>query len=344
MKLFRFWFGIAFVGVLAAQTPASDTFLNPLLPSGPDPWVIYRDGYYYYMNTMNDNVTIWKTRDITDLKDAERKVVWRPPPEGPYSHELWAPELHFLNGKWYLYVTADAGKNETHRIWVLENASPDPLMGEWVMKGKLADRKDRWAIDPSVFENRGKLYAIWSGWEGVESGNQNIYIAELKNPWTMEGKRVRISKPSFRWEQFGDPLDPNRIDINEGPEILKHEDKIFLIYSGNGCSTDHYLLGMLTASVTSNLLRASSWKKAPHPVFESSPEAHAFGTGHNTFFKSPDGTEDWILYHANPEPNQGCGALRSPRAQPFTWRPDGTPDFGRPLPLNKPIRKPSGTR
>src|SRR5438045_8267698 len=170
---------------------AHSTCINPLLPSGPDPWVEYKDGVYYYMNTTATNLTLWKTRDMTELKSAEKKIVWTPPASGPYSHDVWAPEVHFLEGKWYIYFAADAENNRTHRIWVIENSSPDPFQGEWVLKGKVADPSDKWAIDASVFENQGNLYMIWSGWEGDENGTQSIYIARLKNPWTVEGVRAR---------------------------------------------------------------------------------------------------------------------------------------------------------
>jgi GH43 family beta-xylosidase len=340
--VFAVWLLGSFCSGAGAQNP---TFTNPLLLVGPDPWVIYHDNYYYYMNTTAKNLTIWKTKDITDLKEAGKKIVWTPPPTGPYSHDIWAPELHFLNDKWYVYFAADEGTNQTHRVWVLENPSRDPLTGDWTLKGKLADPADKWAIDASVFENRGKLYAIWSGWEGDENGTQNIYIARLKNPWTVEGKRVLLSTPQFSWEEVGDLAsgNPPHLNVNEGPEILEHNDKIFLIYSASACWTDHYALGMLEASTKANLLNAESWKKSNHPVFSSLPSAHAYGTGHNSFFKSPDGAEDWILYHANPEPHQGCDGHRSPRAQPFTWNPDGTPNFGVPISLDKPIQKPSGS-
>ncbi|HVF89255.1 MAG TPA: glycoside hydrolase family 43 protein [Blastocatellia bacterium] len=325
-----------------------ETFTNPLLSSGADPWVINKDGVYYYMHTTGDDLTIWKTRNLADLKKAEKKVVWTPPSSGPYSKDIWAPELHFLQGKWYIYFAADAGRNQTHRLWVLENISPDPLQGNWVMKGKLADPSDKWAIDGSVFEHKGRLYVIWSGWEGDENGTQNIYIARMKNPWTIEGHRVRISSPAYPWEKVGDldvkrdPDNPPHVDVNEGPQILSRGDKIFLVYSASGCWTEHYSLGMLSASADSDLLSPGSWKKSPRPVFESSPQAGAYGAGHNSFFQSPDGREDWILYHANSRPNQGCGGHRSPRAQRFTWRADGTPDFGKPLPIGKPMRAPSG--
>jgi GH43 family beta-xylosidase len=330
---------------------AAATFTNPLLPSGADPAVIQRDGFYYYMQTTGSNLTIWKTRDITDLRNAEKKIVWTPPATGPYSKEVWAPELHFLQGKWYIYFAADEGSNEKHRLWVLENGAADPLQGTWEMKGKLADATDKWSIDPSVFSLRGKDYVIWSGWSGNDNVAQNIYIARLKNPWTMENPRTMLSMPQYPWEKVGD-LDNGEhgvipvphVDVNEGPEILQHGDKIFLIYSASGCWTNYYELGMLTASASSNVLDPASWKKSTVSVFWESPEAGVFAPGHNTFFQSPDGTEDWILYHANAAPGLGCSNKRSPRAQKISWRPDGTPDFGRPLATSQPIAKPSGLR
>ena len=324
--------------------PVTSTFTNPLLPTGADPSVIYREGFYYYMQTTGANLTIWKTRDITDLRDAEKRVVWTPPASGPYSHQIWAPELHFLDGKWYIYFAADSGTNQTHRIWVLENPSRDPLEGTWIMKGKLAAPEDKWAIDPTVFRDNGKLYAVWSGWQGDVNGEQDIYIARMKNPWTIEGHRVLISRPTFPWEEFGDLSGQkiSHVNVNEGPEVLKHGGKIFVIYSASGCWTDHYALGMLTASADSDPLDPAAWKKTTHVMFAGSPSAQAFGTGHNTFFQSPDKKQYWIIYHANPAANEGCGKFRSPRAQPFTWNQDGTPNFGKPVPLNTPIPKPSG--
>ncbi|HEX3797745.1 MAG TPA: glycoside hydrolase family 43 protein [Verrucomicrobiae bacterium] len=335
-------------GVYSHAQPLSPrTFTNPVLPTGPDPWVAQKDGFYYYMNTTGNNLTVWKTRSIPDLVHARKKVVWTPPASGPYSKDIWAPEIHFLDGKWYIYFAADSLDNHSHRVWILENPSRDPLQGSWTMKGKLADASDKWAIDASVFENQGKLYAIWSGWEDDTNGTQNIYIAAMKNPWTIEGPRTKVSTPTYPWETVGDveghnPNDPPHINVNEGPEMLQHGDKLFLIYSASACWTENYCLGMLTASADANLLDAGSWKKSSQPVFSQKPEAQAYATGHCGFFKSPDGTEDWIIFHANPSPGKGCGSFRQPRAQKINWNADGTPDFGEPLPLETRIRRPSG--
>jgi GH43 family beta-xylosidase len=336
-----------FVDSDGSGSATRSTFTNPLLPTGPDPWMISEKGVYYYTNTTGVNITLWKTKSPVDLKTAEKEIVWTPSPGKPYSHELWAPELHHLNGKWYVYFAADDGRNQSHRIWVIENSASDPLRGKWTLRGKVSDPSNKWTIDASVFEDAGRLYLIWSGWEGNEDGRQDIYIGRLKNPWTVEGRRVRISSPQYLWERIGDiNLDHSgstrHVDVNEGPEILEHGDRIFLIYSASGCWTDAYKLGMLTATAGSDLLKASSWKKSPEPVFQGSADNRVYAPGHNGFFKSPDGKQDWILYHANPEPGQGCGSQRSPRAQPFVWDSDGRPNFGTPVALTTALPRPSG--
>ncbi|WP_375417254.1 family 43 glycosylhydrolase [uncultured Hymenobacter sp.] len=331
-------------GGASSVSPTPATFANPLLPAGADPWTIYHDGYYYYTHTTGHNLTLWKTRSLAELKTAESKVVWTPPATGPNAKDIWAPELHFLDGKWYLYYAADAGTNQTHRLWVLENSSPDPLQGSWTDRGKLADpAADKWAIDGSVFEHRGRRYLIWSGWEGDVNGRQDIYIAPLKNPWTLAGPRVRISTPTYAWERNGDlssPSDPPHVDVNEGPEVLSHGGRLFLVYSASGCWTDTYALGMLAAPAGANPLDPASWTKAPQPVFQQTAANKVFAPGHNSFFKSADGRQDWLLYHANDEPGQGCGRFRSPRMQPFSWNADGTPNFGLPVPVGQTLALP----
>jgi GH43 family beta-xylosidase len=330
ISLFVLLAGI-FFSTASSQTA---TFSNPLLPAGADPFSFYKDGFYYYTHTTGRNITLWKTESIAGLKTAEKKIVFTPPAKGPYSKELWAPEIHFLQNKWYIYFAADSGNNNQHRLWVLENSSPDPLQGEWVMKGKLGTPDDKWAIDGSVFENKGQLFCIWSGWDGDMNGQQDIYIAKMKNPWTVEGKRVLLSSPELDWETHGDlksANDPPHVNVNEGPEVLVHGDNLFLIYSASGCWTEYYALGMLHTSMSGDLMDPKVWKKSAQPVFKASLENKVYAPGHNSFFKSPDGKEDWILYHANSLPGQGCGGFRSPRAQKFGWDKDGFPVFGIPV-------------
>ena len=318
--------------------PTATTFTNPLLSSGPDPWVTQKDGYYYFMATTGGNITIRKTAKMSELSTAPSFVVWTPKGTGDNTNNVWAPELHFLDGKWYLYYTAgpsNQGCCGGQRSWVLENANADPTTGVWTEKARLASpTQDFWSIDMTVFDFNGQRYALWSGQE-ANSDQQNIYISAMSNPWTLTGPRVELSHPSYSWELNGYPK------VNEGPEIIQHNGKTFLTYSASHCSTDDYTLGMLTLTGT-DPLAASSWSKSPTPVFVKNPANRAYGPGHNGFFKSKDGTQDWLIYHANSDANQGCGSPRNPRMQQFTWNADDTPNFGTPVAINTPLTRPAG--
>ena len=343
----KYIFGVLFCMIYsaAALTQTAASFTNPILPSGPDPYSYYKDGFYYYTHTLGNRIGIWKTDNLAHLSSATCTTIFTPPPGTFWSRELWAPEILFLRGKWYVYFAADDGHNKNHRLYVLENAAADPTQGNWIFKGKITDATDKWAIDGDVFEYRHQLYMVWSGWEGDTNGEQDIYIARMENPWTISSKRVCISRPIFEWEQHGDLKNetPPHINVNEGPQALMHGRDLFVVYSASACWTDTYALGLLRFTGEDDLLDAAKWIKSPAPVFQQSPANHVFATGHNSFFISPDGTEHWILYHANSNPGDGCGNKRSPRAQPFGWTKDGLPDFGIPVQEGMAIPVPSAT-
>ncbi len=324
--------------VCVVSLAQSKTFTNPIKQSGPDPWVLQRDGWYYYMNTTGSNLTLWRTKNLAELGTAERKVIFTPPAGTGYSKELWAPEIHYLDNKWYVYFSADSARNTSHRVWVIENSAADPFTGEWIVRGKIGDRDDHWAIDMSVFDFRGKRYAIWSGWDGRRNGQQDIFIGEMANPWTLKkGRRAKISSPQYEWERHGEvPAAwqkngevPN-VYVNEGPEALQNNGQLFIAFSANACWLD-YCLGLLTYRGKGDLLKAKNWTKSPQPVFTESAESSVYAPGHGGFFKDGQG-QNWMIYHANPGANDGCGNKRAPHIQAFTWNTDGSPNFGRPIP------------
>src|SRR5690349_19363440 len=53
-----------------AHANGTQDYAQPLLPSGPDPWVIQRDGIYYYTSTSGDRIELRKTRDLAQLAQA----------------------------------------------------------------------------------------------------------------------------------------------------------------------------------------------------------------------------------------------------------------------------------
>jgi len=312
---------------------APQTFFNVVLPEGADPWVIHHEGYYYLTVTTQVNITLIRSKSLSGLGGGERKVIWVPPSTGPDSKNLWAPELHHVKGNWYVYFAADDGSNENHRMFALQNSNPNPFEGEFLALGKVFDAKaDRWAIDGTLLNADGKQFFIWSGWEGFENVQQNLYIAPMSDPVTINGPRVQISSPKHAWEAVGTP------HVNEGPEAIIRNGVVYLIYSASGSWTDDYCLGLLTAKVDSDLLSPSSWTKHDQPVFRRGNGIQ--GPGHASFVKSPDGKEDWIVYHA--ARFQGSGWTRNIRIQPFNWLKNGLPNFGTPVSPNIAIPIPSG--
>ncbi|MFC4597531.1 family 43 glycosylhydrolase [Cohnella hongkongensis] len=311
------------------------TFKNTLADlDTPDPSVVYRDGFYYMTFTHNGaDIMVMKSRTL-DFKQAQRKVVWYPPVDTMYSANLWAPEIQYLRGKWYIYFAADDGANENHRMYALEAETDDPL-GPYAFKGKVADDTDKWAIDGLVLEQDEKLYFVWSGWEGDVNVQQNTYIAPMSDPLTISGPRVKIGEPDLEWERAGGPP-----YIHEGQSILQRDGRTHIVYSGAGSWTPFYSLGLLSLAPGADPLIASNWTKGDGPILTMDDEAGVYGPGHNSFVPSPDGTETWIVYHATTGISDGWNN-RKARAQPVFWNDEGLPEIGKPLSLDTAIPVPS---
>ena len=318
-----------------ADAPPSAQFTNPLLDSGPDPWVTRDGDRYYYMHTLGNALAIWETRDIADLAKARRKTVWTPPKSGPNAISIWAPELHRIDGRWYIYYTAaESGHDDdAHRgIFVLENGADNPLEGTWVDRGRVNTRYP--GIDGTVFAYRGNRYFVYSPYVGPDSV---LAIARMSNPWTLAGDEAIIARPELSWERQGGR------QILEGPEfLLGFKGDLFLTYSASACWSDDYALGLLRAPAGADPLDPKSWTKSPKPVFAKAPENGVYAPGHNGFFTSPDGRETWIIYHANPGPDMKCTARRSPRIQRVEFDASGTPQFGKPVSGSDALLRPSG--
>jgi len=323
------------------QARPAATFTNPI-GVGADPWIVRHNGYYYRTLTDTDGgVAIW--RSDSPVASGERKIVWRAPDTGPHSTQIWAPELHFLDGRWYIYATAANENNDKHRMIVLESATDDPL-SDYTFKSELytgndivTQKTNDWAIDGTVFTRDGKLYFIWSGRQDRHSGSLWLYIAPMSNPWTISGNRVRLcANDDYQWERVGDSMEKS--GINEAPEILQHNGRTFLVYSASSSWQTTHKMGLLEL-IGDDPLAPGAWRKYPRPVF--SPTAVTFGIGHASFVKSPDGKEDWMLYHVKQERRDGWSRIIF--AQPFHWTKDGFPDFGNPAVFGESLPMPSGS-
>ena len=340
-------------------TQSELTFTNPIAGI-PDPWIVKYGDYYYVCKAQGNGINVSRS-DKLSVISATKKIwgapydignnkVWNPT-------NIWAPELHYVDGRWYIYYAAGRPHSETNsysfqRSGVLRAKTDDP-MGEWEDMGMLytgdayqagivaTAENTGYAIDLGVFRLNGQLYAVWSG-NPPGSGDQWLYIATMKNPYTISSSRVAISKPDKAWELYTGKL-------NEGPAFLKNKDKgrFFVVYSCNGSWTKQYRLGYLALNDTlANPLTASNWQKSASDVFFRCDNTETVdgvnGVGHCSFTISPDGTEDWIVYHVKNRNDNTWSSGRSTFIQKFTWKSDGSPDFGSPVGWGEAVALPSG--
>lgn len=337
----------------AEASPQTDTtmYTNPLMDSGPDPYAIFYEGKYYYTQNGEDQIVLWETEDISQVRQARTRVAWtgRGKENG---YHLWAPELHRINNKWYLYYSADNGHMDNQHIFVLENEAASPMEGEFVLKGCIVtDPDNHWAIHPNVFLHRGQLYMLWSGRPDHRTNQimQYIYIAGMENPWTLSSERVVLSKPEYEWERQWISPDGNKQDrpafINESPQFLRSPDgsRLFVFFSASGSWTPYFCTGLLTAYADSDLLNPASWKKLPEPVLMQNREQDIYGPGSVSFTTSPDGKEYYFLYHARNIPCDAPGAIdsRSPRLQQMQWDEKGMPVLPPPARAGTLLKRPS---
>lgn len=301
-------------------------FNNPLAEQRADPWVIKSDdGMYYLIATVPeyDKIVLRKAKTINGLKDAEEKVIWTKHDSGVMSYHIWAPELHKIAGKWYIYFAAGEAEDIWKiRMWVLSTTAQDPMQGNWKEEGQIKTDHDSFSLDATTFEHKGKRYLIWAqNLEGMQG--TALKMSEMKNPTTLTGPEIVITRPEFDWERV-------KYNVNEGPAVLKKNGKIFVTYSASA-TNDNYCLGLLWIDEKANLLREANWQKSPGPVFYSDEDLKRYGPGHNSFTVSEDGSNVIMIYHARDYKEIQGDELRDPnratRARAVHWLPSGFPDF-----------------
>jgi GH43 family beta-xylosidase len=275
-----------------------------------------------------DRIVLRKSHTLAGLAKAPETVIWTKHATGEMAAHIWAPEIHHVDGKWYVYFTA--GRSDdiwAIRLYALENASADPTQGSWTEKGKIATNFESFTLDATTFEHDGQRYMVWAQRPLEPKGaGTDIYIARMKNPWTIEGRQVSISSPTLEWETRG-------FKVNEGPAVIERNGRVFISYSASATDAN-YCIGLLSAPADVELAKTESWTKSARPVFVSSEKNKQYGPGHNSFLLAEDGKTDLIVYHARGYPNIKGDPLHDPnrhtRVQPFAWRADGSPDFGEP--------------
>ncbi|MFD9288743.1 family 43 glycosylhydrolase [Streptomyces sp. NPDC060030] len=238
--------------------PAVGPYRNPLAGQRADPHITrHTDGRYYFTATVPayDRIVLRSSRTLNGLATAEESVIWSRHADGDMAAHIWAPELHHIDGAWYVhFAAAPADEVWKIRIWVLENVSADPRQGTWTEKGQVLTAWDTFSLDAHPFTHGGERYLAWAQHEPGQENNTALFLSRMADPWTLTGPQVRIAAPEHDWERVG-------FAVNEGPAVLQRNGRVFMTYSASATDAN-YCVGLLTAGQGSDLMDPASWAKS----------------------------------------------------------------------------------
>ncbi len=301
------------------------------------------DGYYYFTASYPmygkddtegyDRIILRRAKSIDALADAEEKIIWDEKDSDKSFRFIWAPEIHEINGKWYVLFAASGSENNVWDIdcHIIMCKGKDPCNDQWIDLGKFkAYEGDEFSfrgfsLDMTHFECSGKHYVAWA----QNGGNSNVYIATINphEPWKTTCPAMLLTKPEYDWEKVNIP-------VNEGAAAMIHNGRIFLAFSASATGPE-YCIGLMYADENADLMNINSWTKLSTPLLTSDDLDGEYGPGHNSFVK--DENDDWIfVYHSRDEKcyNGECGfsdgdplydPCRSARKRKVLWDKNGFP-------------------
>lgn len=311
-------------------------YLSPLVPQRADPYLYkHTDGKYYFTATCPDydRIEIRCADTVNGIAAAPARTVWTRHESGELASHIWAPEIHYIMGKWVIYFAA-GGHPDIWRIrpYVLLCKGDDPMKDEWVEGGMMQPAEGDpysftdFSLDMTVFEHRGKWYAIWAQKFGTEESPtpiSNLYIAELETPTKLKTVLVLLTTPDYDWERQGG------FWVNEGPAIVKNAGYIYCTFSASATGAC-YCMGLLRAKEDSDLLDPRSWQKDRYPVMKTDEKLKIYGPGHNCFVRGDEGELLTLLHFRDYEKITGDPLddhNRHAHVMRVTFADDGAPQF-----------------
>lgn len=298
-----------------------------LVPERADPWVFRDDertgeAEYYltgsYPTTQAnpgvgyDRIVLRRADSINGLTTAQEQVLlWSRNAASPNTSNgskiatgayryFWAPELHKINGDWYILFTSSRSTD----VWNIRPAimrapgNSDPMVASnWEELGYIkaapgdTSAFTSFSLDMTYFEANGKHYMVWA----EKPGSSDLRMAEIdpSNPSQLITPSILLSTPNYAWERTTSQV------INEGPAVIKSDDEVFVFFSASEVN-ETYSIGMLRAPLEGDLLKQSTWTKTGYPLLTSDDfGGQQNGPGHNSFTLDADGNPV-IVYHARP--------------------------------------------
>ena len=317
--------------------PSIKKFTNPVFyPVLADPSVLdnrSRDGYFYAYGTQDNWGTTPALERIVPILRSKDLINWEymgdafsQPPNWRFGESLvWAPDIEYRNGKYYLYYSL--------AVWAAPNpgigvAVSDTPYGTFTDLGKILDSNDsgvKNSIDPYFFiDDDGKYYLFWGSFEGIYCVpmNDDGVTPRLDDKFMIAGhafEGVIIFRRANYYYFFGSVgtccfganstyhVTVARSENLKGPYLDKNGNDIMDAMDWGYGENDTKNLTILTAS------------------------GKVIGPGHNSEIVQDDEGQDWILYHGIIKPNYNLpnGATRRPLfLDKVIWDSEGWPKIG----------------
>jgi arabinan endo-1,5-alpha-L-arabinosidase len=305
----------------------------------PDPAAIEAaDGSGVYLFTTGKGINITRSKNLTDWERKGRVFDEEVPAwvreKIPGAAAVWAPDIVFRNGLYYLYYSVSTFGSQRSVIGLAVNktVNPDDSDYHWEDRGLVLEsapaQTDYNAIDSALFvDHDGKAYLFWgSFWTGIKAVE---VCPETGMPGKYRGGNLKIPEDYVTVANRG----PDGDTSIEAAYVIRHDDDYFLFTSRGGCcdgvkSTYHIAIGRAKSPLGPYLDKEGKpMKEGGGTVILSSTERWK-GTGHNGFFQTgTDGNrKDWLILAAFDAKAPKKGRLTQIR--PVTWEDSGWPVIG----------------
>ncbi len=242
-----------------------------------DPYILLDgDTYYAYGTHDGDGIRCYTSTDLRTWKDEGQALNKANTTEDKW---FWAPEVYHIKGKYIMYFSA----NE-HLFAATSDSPKGPFkqVGSYQMESLINDEK---CIDSHIFIDEDSTAYIF--FVRFNDGNC-IWQARLSDDFItpVAGTLRKCFAVSQDWE--------NKMGrVCEGPNVVKHNHRYYLTYSGNDYQSQDYAVGYATTVS----LESNAWAKyTANPILRRRDDL--VGTGHHSLFYDKDGLLR-IVFHAH---------------------------------------------
>ena len=255
-----------------------------------DPMILLENDTYYMYTTADGGVP-FHVYTSTDCKTFKDMGVCLSPEHTFASSDIWAPEVIKYENKYYMFYS---GRSECDGIMHVQIAVSDSPLGPFkdIVKDPIVNIPGKSTIDGHCFIENDKKYLFFSMdcatniIDGIHTSQ--VYCVRLADDFkSIVGDYVFISTPTKEFEKISGP----EWRWNEGPFVLKHNNKYYLTYSTNCYNSLWYSVGCY---VSNNIM-------GPYVLQEEKPilsyiENEISGPGHNAFFVDKDGNLKCVFH------------------------------------------------